>query len=205
LMILPGHKWRVGGAFALWLAAVAAGFAAWERYDATPGEVRRDTRDSVHPAGRWVLVMFVHPRCECTEASFSELRELITRNSTDVEVRVLFVRPKGVPEGWEQGGLWQNAAGIPGVSVESDVNGAEARAAGATVSGHVVLHAADGRVAFRGGITKARGRVGDSPGRRAILAILRGEVISDSETPTFGCPLFAPHECCNTRGDSCQP
>src|SRR5262249_12366956 len=154
------------------LGAIAAGFGAWERYDATPGEVRPDTRDSAPPAGRWVLVMFVHPRCECTEASFTELRELLTRNSTDLVVRVLFVRPNGTPEGWERSELWQNASSIPGVSVESDVNGAEAKLAGATASGHIVLRAPDGRVVFRGGITKARGRVGDNPGRRAILALL---------------------------------
>jgi hypothetical protein len=199
-MIAVRHKIGVGSVLVLWLGAIAAGFAAWERYDATPGEASQPAPVASRPAGRWVLVMFAHPRCECTEASFTELRELMSRSPNDIEVRVLFVRPKGAAEGWERTPLWTTAAGIPGVKVECDAGGVEARLAGATASGHAVLRAPDGRVVFRGGITKARGRAGDSPGRRAILSLLRGESTSEQETPTFGCPLFSPRECCNTEG-----
>src|SRR5215210_4678983 len=143
----------------LWLGAVAAGFAAWEAYDATPGDGPRDARtETDRPAtGRGELVMFAHPRCPCTRASLAELGELLSHNSVGAEVRILFVRPEGVADGWERGELWATAADIPGVRVECDPGGAEAARAGATASGHVVVYDRDGRVAFRGGITKARG------------------------------------------------
>jgi hypothetical protein len=186
----------------VWLGGVAAGFAAWERYDATPGAAAAPAAEAPG-TGRWSVVMFAHPHCPCTRASLTELREVLARAPAGVEARVVFVRPKGLPDGWERGELWDAAAAIPGVRVECDPGGFEAGRAGAAVSGHVVVHDPDGRVAFRGGVTKARGRTGESAGRRAVLAALRGEADSDHEAPVFGCPLFTPGSCCDEDGNLC--
>ena len=204
-MILTRHEFRVGAGVVLWLGAIGAGFAAWETYDTTAGDPPRPLRTQPpRPSGRWRLVMFAHPRCECTRASLSELREILGRNTADLDVRVVFVRPKGVPPGWEQDDLWASASEIPGVRVECDAEGNEARCEGANVSGHVVLYDPAGAVAFEGGITRSRGRVGDSAGRQAILALLRGESANSRETPTFGCPLLTSRECSEKEGKACQ-
>lgn len=193
--------WAVGVA---WLGGIAAAFAAWESYDATPGSRSRATATDRPASGRWSLVMYAHPHCPCTRASLTELRELLAHAPVDVDVRVLFVRPQAVADGWERGESWGIAASIPGVRVECDRDGAEARRSGAIVSGHVSLHDRDGRLAFQGGITKARGRTGDNPGRRAVLALLNGHSGLDHEAPVFGCPLFAPGACCEGESGSCQ-
>lgn len=201
MMILARHETSLAVAIALWLGAIIAGFAAWESYDATPGEATAAARaePGTDVTGRWVLVMFVHPRCDCTRASLAQFREVLARGSSELDTSVLFVRPAGAPEGWEQGELWDEACSLPGVRVTCDAGGVEARRAGATVSGYVVLRAPDGRFVFQGGITKARGRVGDNVGRRAVLALLRGEQ-ADATTPTFGCPLFGRRDCCQQEG-----
>jgi hypothetical protein len=194
--------WLLGAA---WLCGIAGAFAAWESYDATPGAVAGDARSAapVRPGERWSLVLFAHPHCPCTRAGLAELREILAEAPGPIDVRVLFVRPGGVGEGWERGELWDAAAAIPGLRVECDPEGAEARRAGASVSGHVLAYEPGGRLAFRGGITKARGRAGDNPGRRAVVAALRGSA-ADREGPVFGCPLFAPGACCTKEPASCQ-
>jgi hypothetical protein len=206
MMFLARHELSLVVAAALWLGAVVAGFAAWEAYDATPGESGTPlAREQVaEPTGRWSLVMFVHPRCDCTRASLTELGEVVARTPARLDARVVFVRPAGAPDQWERGELWDEAGQLPGVRVECDAGGVAARRVGATASGHVVLRAPDGRLAFSGGITKARGRVGDSAGRRAVLTQLRGEPAAD-RAPTFGCPLFSRSECCLEVGNTCQP
>ncbi|NOK20675.1 RedB protein [Corallococcus carmarthensis] len=184
---------------ALWLGGIGTGVAALARYSMTPGvapltaatwpEGTRLTRQ----AGRPVLVMLAHPKCTCTRASLAELAELMEHGGGRAKAFVLFLRPEGLEDGWEQGDLWRTAASIPGVTVLSDPDGLEAKRFGATTSGHVVLYDADGRLRFSGGITVARGHVGDSPGREALERVLR-EDGEGGGTPVYGCALEAPRE-----------
>lgn len=181
----PPHRSRsgllVGLAAVVWLAGVAAGFAAWDRYDATPGAQAAAAGEP--GAAAWALTLYAHPHCPCTRASLDELAELARALPPDVAVRVVFVRPAGVEPGWERTASWDAAAAIPGVAVTCD-----AARAGAATSGHVVLTDATGRVAFRGGLTRGRGRVGESAARRTILEVVAGER-PDGEAPVYGCPL----------------
>lgn len=194
-MIRVGGEFGLGALGVVWLGGIVAGFAAWERYDATPGAIPRQPVVEHHSSGPWTLVMFVHPRCPCAHASLGELQVLRSEMPADVEVRILFVRPAGACEGWEQDSLWAAATQLPGVRVECDPCGEEAQRVGATTSGHVILRGAAGATAFQGGITRARGRAGDNPGRRAIAAILRGDLSADRVAPVFGCPLFTRSAC----------
>jgi hypothetical protein len=132
----------------------------------------------------------------------TDLEELSA--NTGVGLRVVFIRPAGVAEGWERGELWDRAVAIPGTNVECDPKGAEARRRGATTSGHVVLQSSDGTSSFSGGITSGRGRSGESAGRCAIQAILRGEASSIRVAPVFGCPLLSPVDRCREDGAECQ-
>jgi len=166
----------------LWLGGVAGGFAAWEAYDATPGPQAAGAAPPTGPA--WALTFYAHPHCPCTRAGLAELAEL-ARAAPELDVTVVLVRPAGAEPGWERSPAWD---AVPGARVRCDADGAEAARVGAVTSGHAVLTDGAGRVAFRGGLTRARGRVGESPGRRAVLAILAGGE-APAEAPVYGCPL----------------
>ena len=104
---------------------------------------------------------------------------------------VLVLRPAGMPQGWEQTGLWASAAAIPGVTVRADAGGEAARRFGAATSGQALLYATNGHLLFSGGITEARGHEGDNAGRSAVAALVLGAGQSNVlEAPVYGCPLF---------------
>jgi hypothetical protein len=176
----------------LWLAVVLSGFWFWERYDATPGTEGPGVSVGSTSAGRWQLVVFAHPHCPCTRATLHELAELVGA-VPQLSVRVVFVCPAGAPAGWERGAAWESAARVSGAEVGSDSTGAEAQRFGAETSGQAVLVDPSGRVRFRGGLTRARGRTGESAGRRAVLAwVSAGE--GAPTAPVYGCPLLSPVE-----------
>ena len=174
----------------LWLATVGCGFWLWERYDTTPGLSPGPASAPVpdEPSRRrWQLTLFGHPHCPCFRASLRELAD-VTRAVPEVSARVVFVCPPGTGDGWERGDAWDAAARLPAVEVRGDA-GAEARRLGAATSGTAVLTDPTGRTVFRGGLTPARGRTGESAGPRAVLAwVSAGD--GAPTAPVFGCPLF---------------
>jgi hypothetical protein len=190
----------VGLGLAAWGGLIAGGFWLWERYDSTPGPDGPPPGDRPASGSDYEVVMFVHPHCPCSRAGLAELAEATRRAGPNVGVRVAFVRPPGAGDGWERGELWDAAAALPGVRVGCDAGGAEARRAGATTAGHVVVYDAGGRVVFRGGVTRSRGHGGDSPGGRAVAAILAGREPETRRTPVFGCALFDGGACENPAG-----
>jgi hypothetical protein len=179
--------WLVGLA---WLAAVAGGLWAWERYDTTAG-ADRPVGAPAPATARWQLTVFVHPHCPCARATVTELAE-VQREAPELAIRIVFVRPPDTTDGWERGRLWDAAANLTVVNVTTH-DGSEARRLGAETSGIALLTQPDGRVVFRGGLTMARGREGDSAGRRAVVDWVQGRV-APATAPVFGCPLFASDE-----------
>jgi hypothetical protein len=175
----------------VWLVVAIAGFAAWENYDATPGDCPQPRAPQAIAKGPLQLTMFLHPHCPCARASLEELQAILSPPCPALHVRILFVRPVGAATGWEQSSLWDAASQLPGVQVGCDVDGAEAQQAGAIISGHVVLRDATGIVLFQGGITRGRNRSGDNPGRQAVTAWLHGETAAITTAPVFGCPLVS--------------
>jgi len=121
----------------------------------------------------------------------AELARIQARSADRVDIHVVFVRPPGVPSGWEQTDLWKDARAIPGVVVEVDDHGVEAKRFGVVTSGHTLLYGIDGRLQFGGGITGSRGHAGDNPGEDAILSILATGESDQERTPAFGCLLFS--------------
>lgn len=182
-------------AIALWAVAVVIGMALLWRYKLTevaPGDApaRWPTSSAIErDPGRPTLLMLVHPKCTCSRASLAELARLMAETGGRAKAIALFVRPDGVPEGWERSDTWQSASRIPGVVVRVDEDGREARRFGATVSGYTLLYGSDGRLLFHGGITSARGHEGDNVGRRRIASLLNEGRADADRSPTFGCEL----------------
>jgi hypothetical protein len=185
--------WHWG--IALWAVAVVVGMALLWRYKLAtlapgdaPGQWPTSSIIEREP-GRPTLLMLVHPKCTCSRASLAELARLMTDTGGRAKAIVLFVRPDGVPDGWERSDTWQTASRIPGVIVYADEGGREARRFGATVSGYTLLYGSDGRLLFHGGITSARGHEGDNAGRQRITSLLREGRADADRSPTFGCEL----------------
>jgi hypothetical protein len=192
----------------LWLAMVGGGMWALAAYEQAPGRgaagAARWPAGSrlAAPSARPVLLIFAHPRCSCTEATLDDLERLMPHCQGRMDVLVVFVRPPGMPEGWERAALWRRAAAIPGVNVASDVNGAEAVRFGAATSGQTFLFSAAGELLFKGGLTAARGHAGDNDGCDAVAAIIDGQAPATRLTPVFGCGLLGPS---SPAGGGVQP
>jgi hypothetical protein len=181
----------------LWFASIGAVLAWIGIYANTPNAPAR-------PPERWPeqsqlprvpgqpnLVMFVHPRCPCSRASLGELARLLVQDRGLGSVQVVFLKPSEKEAGWAQTDLWQQANQLKGVAVSLDQDGAEAKRFGVSTSGQTLLYAAAGELIFQGGITISRGHSGDNPGRLALEDLLAHKVSDVSQTPTFGCSLFA--------------
>lgn len=140
------------------------------------------------------LLLFLHGKCPCSQASLSELAELLAQRRGPLRVHVFVYRPQ-VRTGaqaarWTETALWKRASALPGIELEWDEDGREARRFGALTSGEALLWSAAGQLLFRGGITPSRGHVGESEGRSALLALIQRESAATRSTPVYGCPIL---------------
>ena len=188
----------LAAACVLWGSGVVAGFKVVWNYEATPGapadpplEWPTDTRIERVP-GRPTVIMLVHPRCSCTQASLTELNALMAQVHAPLAAYVLVAKPSGGPDGWEDTGVWARAHQIPGVTVLLDDLEEEARRFHAQTSGQTIAYDAGGRLLFSGGITLARGHEGDNAGRRRIVSLLTAGDADRRDSAVFGCPLADP-------------
>lgn len=179
----------LAGAF---IGVVFAMTSMW-RYESAAGPA--DATPPVWPAasslprieGTSTVVLFAHPRCPCTRASISELAKIMAHEGKDVRVFVAF-RGTDDPK-FVQTDSWDSAKAIPGVQVLEDRDGVEMRRFGALTSGHVVVYDADDNLRFSGGITGARGHVGDNAGASTVAKLIMGARGEQHDTPVFGCAL----------------
>jgi hypothetical protein len=181
----------------VWLAAVAGGLAVVTRYELGAGASA--SHPTEWPAGlpltldstKANLVVLAHPHCPCTRATLVELEQIMMRCEGRLKAHVLFYRPADESSAWAQTSLWKMAARIPGVEVIADPDGAVGKILGAETSGQALLFDAAGRRLFSGGITGARGHVGENRGLNLVVALVLGERPAALETPVFGCSLLS--------------
>jgi hypothetical protein len=183
--------------FILWLSLVCAGIAALWLYSTAPGK-------DGEPPHQWpsssslqrraeasTLLMFVHPKCPCSRASIGELAALLAHSGGRLCVKVIFLQPPGEADSWVHTGLWHAASELPGTEIISDLDSRETKLFRAAVSGETFVYDASGHLRFHGGITVARGHLGDNAGCSAIECYANTGTIPLSRTPAFGCPLFS--------------
>jgi hypothetical protein len=183
--------------YTLWLSAIGTGIAMVLDYENASGAVGPTPQRWVSGTSipldptRDTLIMFAHPRCPCTRASLDELNRLLAQSAGHIAAHVLFFKPPDSPADWTHTILWKNAAAIPGVAVQEDVNDAIARKFGAETSGYVLLYGPRGQLLFRGGITGARGHAGDNIGESSVIALAQEKSPAVAQTPVYGCSLFS--------------
>lgn len=178
-----------------WIAASCGGLVLLAMYAGAPGSSQHvaeqfpiDSKIQLSQRGP-TLIFFAHPQCPCTRASIGELEKIVASYQSSVTTWVVFFKPIGSDEAWDQTDLRRTAAAIPGAHVISDPGGAEARRFHATTSGETLLYSDQGKLLFNGGITSARGHAGDNAGRDAIESCLANSVPAHRNTPVFGCPI----------------
>jgi len=190
-------NWALVAAGVVWILALAAGQRVMLNYEDGPARAGEPPAEwpldsSLLRAPGPAIVMFLHPKCPCSDATIGELSILMTDLKGKATATVFFVRPANFPAGWEQTRLWRGAEAIPGVTVLSDPGGVEARRFGAQASGQTMLYDAAGQMRFSGGITASRGHSGDNPGRSAIVSLLTTGAAETARTSVFGCSLHDP-------------
>lgn len=176
---------------AIWLSSLCLGHLAWMVHDLTPGPGPKGN-PTLDPSEAWQMEVYLHPRCGCSTATVGAVAEVVRSAQVPLRVRFAFLQPLEGADGWERTDLWRDAEAIPGAEIETDLDGTAARRAGAITSGSVLLYAPNGELAFRGGVTAARGSSASCEGRRMVQEILSGRSCESSEAPVFGCRLFSP-------------
>jgi hypothetical protein len=178
-----------------WVGTAVFGGHALLNYENSPGQVGQ--LPSSWPANSTVklandqptLVMIAHPQCPCTRASMGELAQVMARAQGKVRAYVLFFTPRESGADWQNADLRRSAAQIPGVTVLSDIDGAEAQRFGAETSGHTFLFDPSGHLLFDGGITASRGHAGDNAGESSLLSLINNHTSKLTQTFVFGCSL----------------
>lgn len=189
-------------ATALWALGLAGGLAALGVYSSDAGS--QAPAPSVWPAdlaaGELVRVegaatgmIFLHPRCVCSAASLEELRSLVAGAPRGTRWYAVTYRPANEEADWGRE-LIGALESVPGLRRVDDPEGELARRFGAHTSGHLVLYGGDGRHLYSGGITGARGHVGDNRGRSLAARSLEQDQPCCAESPVFGCPILPPEE-----------
>ncbi len=120
-----------------------------------------------------------------------------------VSAHVVILKAAGTATNWERTDLWRTASSIPGVTVQVDNAGLEARRFHAETSGQTLLYDRSGVLRFQGGITLSRGHAGDNPGRSALQDLLLEGHSNQIKTPVFGCSLFEIN--CQQGDVICKP
>lgn len=181
-----------------WVTLIGIGFGQLIIYSNTPGLAAK-------PPSRWpdqsklsrgmdqpTLVIFAHPHCPCSKATLGELARLLPSIQQKIKILVVFFKSENKSESWIKENLWQEAQSIPGVEAVLDETAAEAKKFDANTSGQTFLYDSSGELVFNGGLTPARGHMGDSDGRSLILQFLTTGQRPRVTTPVYGCSLRKP-------------
>lgn len=193
----PMSKASFYGLTTIWFGLVVAGFVHMASYQSAPGQSataarRMPTVAQIKPvAGAGTIVMFIHPKCPCTQASLSELERLVGQIPAETRTYVVCAVPADVGEDWLDTALVSRAKSLADVVVLNDTDGEMLSAFDAKTSGETFVYGENTELIFHGGITPSRGHEGTNAGRVAVAELLGGRTEKSCTTPIFGCPLVA--------------
>lgn len=182
---------------ATWLFAVLGGLAAfwWKSTRPALAETPPLKTEALHlDSQNETLVLFIHPRCQCTKASAHELGHLEQKVKSAFNVRVVAYYPENESKEWADTALLDSLRALPRTLVIYDQGGKLSYSLGARSSGYTMLFNSKGQLQFRGGLTESRGHIGESQGGRSIAALIEGREPEARVTPHFGCSLFSQKE-----------
>jgi hypothetical protein len=191
----------------IWCCAIVAGFGlllTYKHVQGTSGAAPRHWPENAQVSRspeRHTLLLFSHPHCPCTRATFRELERILAHSADQVDVVVIFVGLNGAACLAERTTLSSAAEQLGVVKILYD-DGSLATLFRARTSGQVLVYSATGELEFAGGVTSSRGHEGQSIGGDAVLALLLGRANSTKSAAVFGCPLFSNAQECTEQ--SCK-
>ncbi|ADW67132.1 hypothetical protein [Granulicella tundricola] len=190
----------------VWLLAMVPGVRYLLAYEHTAGSQGTAPRGwpkgmpQVGDAALPTLVVALHPRCSCSQATLAELEEAAQGFGHPYNAVLLIYRPKGSDYEWQKVDLYRDAQKALHARVMLDDDGQYSAAFGAETSGEVLYYsaakgAAGRRLLFSGGVTGSRGMVGGNDGIEALKSAFKLDREPEhAKTPVFGCGLFAALE-----------
>lgn len=182
----------------LTLLVASSGLYLMARYELGAG---RPARAPLLLAGlrRPSLLVFLHPRCPCSDATIAQLRGILKRVEhplADVQVNV--VLPRGADVGFADADYMQAIASLPSARVVIDREGTHADQMGVETSGQFLAYAEDGHLVFAGGITPGRGVDQENAASKSVEEWLATGRPPTAHTEVYGCPLQGPSDLCGS-------
>ncbi|QDS86054.1 hypothetical protein EC9_02120 [Rosistilla ulvae] len=196
-----------------WLVAVAGCFAWITDYGlrTNPSNLSQDvanwpSQSSLPLADQSpTLVLFLHPKCSCSEATVGELQKILsavaTQSSPLPNTLIVASMPTNEPSDWRDSRLNQRAQTLPNSTLVPDHQGIECARFGVNTSGTVMLFDPAGKQLFSGGVTTARGQAGESRAGGWLRTLLTQHDATHHPhpdrdmcvvQPAFGCKLLSP-------------
>ncbi len=194
----------LGLGVSVWCCAIAFGFGLLLHYKGQAGD--RGTPPGSWPSGhsltrslhRQTLLVFSHPHCPCTRATFRELDRAVSQGVERADVHIIFIGINGLAGSAANTRLATAASQLGFAKIHYD-NGELGKLFHVYTSGHVLLYDMEGDLQFSGGITASRGHEGASLGGGAVTSLLLGIQSKTTTAPAYGCPLFSKQANCNTQ------
>lgn len=185
-----------------WLAALVPGVRYLLAFEHTAGKqglapsdwhsTKLSAGDAHHPT----LLVILHPKCSCSNATLAELEEAALTFDHPYNAILLIDPPQGSSFSWQEIAAYRDAQKALHASVVIDRGGAVATEFGAFTSGDVLLYSAEDAHArrsllFSGGVTGSRGMIGENSGVAALEAAFQNPGVHSAATaPVFGCGLL---------------
>lgn len=178
-----------------WVIVALIGFAFLQNYSNTAGKT--ETKGDQWPVGtslirakeRPTLVMFLHPKCPCSQASLEEISRVLATHPDAYTLNFVFFKPSNEDDNWAETSLWKTVSKLPHAQAIIDQDAHEAKLFGALTSGDTFVYSPTGKLEFRGGVTPARGSIGDNAGIETLTLLAQGRTAVSKNSPVFGCPI----------------
>jgi hypothetical protein len=179
-----------------WWVVTAYGFKRDIQTTGGPIQSWPDESQLLRVNGLHTMLVFLHPKCPCSQATVAELERLFgapSRHARTLHLIIVATIPQSAETTWAQTNLIERCMKLQHASLHVDRGGTEANRFRAQVSGTVMLFDSSGALRYAGGVTMSRGHEGDNAGRDALAQILSGEHCS-TWIPAFGCQLVLEHD-----------
>lgn len=172
---------KFGVFFCVWFVAAIVVFGYTMGWGYSPGEFAHASRP-VSPRGDVQIQAIIHPLCPCSAATLDLLRQAVDTTTPRPTVEILF---SGEPQNSKN---VQLANAIPGVQISFSSEVDLHKRFGNATSGHLFIWR-QGRLAYSGGITDARGEQAKGTAFKLFLQTLQ-DLRPDTKTlPVYGCPV----------------
>jgi len=153
---------------------------SWD-FKAGPGATH--VRQIVSTESTPLLIVILHSQCPCSLATVENLTNLPEGVRSRLRLRLVFTGPQ-----IESSDIVSGASALKHAEREYLTEAEVLQRYGAQTSGQALLYNSRGNLMFSGGLTQARGEVGESAGISAICDVMAGRK-SISTAPVYGCAL----------------